>query len=41
MSKKHVSSTIDDFLKREGVFQEVQARLLKKWSRGRAAAIGG
>jgi antitoxin HicB len=30
MSKKHIGSSIDDFLKREGIFEEAQARAVKK-----------
>jgi antitoxin HicB len=30
MSKKHLGSTIDDFLKREGIFEEAQAQAIKE-----------
>jgi antitoxin HicB len=30
MSKKHMGSSIDDFLKEEGVFEEVQAQAIKE-----------
>lgn len=30
MSKKHMGSTVDDFLKEEGVFEEVQAQAVKE-----------
>src|ERR1039458_2471941 len=30
MSKKHMGSSIDDFLKEEGVFEEAQARAVKE-----------
>ncbi len=30
MSKKHVGSSIDDFLKEEGVFEEAQAQAVKE-----------
>ena len=30
MSKKHVGSSIDDFLKGEGVFEEAQAQAVKE-----------
>jgi predicted XRE-type DNA-binding protein len=30
MSKKHVGSGIDDFLKEEGVFEEAQAQAIKE-----------
>jgi antitoxin HicB len=30
MSKKHMGSSIDDFLKKEGVFEEAQAQAIKE-----------
>ena len=30
MSKKHLGSSIDDFLKKEGVFEEAQAQAIKE-----------
>ena len=30
MSKKHLGSGIDDFLKEEGIFEEVQAQAIKE-----------
>ena len=30
MSRKHVSSSIDDFLKEEGIFEEAQAQAIKE-----------
>ena len=30
MSKKHMGSSIDDFLKEEGIFDEVQAQAVKE-----------
>jgi len=30
MSKKHLGSSIDDFMKREGVFEEAQAQAIKE-----------
>ncbi|HXP87316.1 MAG TPA: hypothetical protein VN841_21465 [Bryobacteraceae bacterium] len=30
MSKKHVGSSIDDFLKAEGIFEEAQAQAVKE-----------
>ena len=30
MSKKHLGSTIDDFLKEEGIFEEAQAQAVKE-----------
>ncbi len=30
MSKKHMGSTIDDFLKAEGIFEEAQAQAVKE-----------
>ena len=30
MSKKHLGSSIDDFLKKEGVFEEAQAQAVKE-----------
>jgi antitoxin HicB len=30
MSKKHMSSSIDDFLKDEGIFEEAQAQAIKE-----------
>ena len=30
MSKKHMGSSIDDFLKEEGIFEEAQAQAVKK-----------
>jgi predicted XRE-type DNA-binding protein len=30
MSKKHIGSSIDDFLKDEGVFEEAQAQAIKE-----------
>ncbi len=30
MSKKHMGSSIDDFLKEEGIFEETQAQAVKE-----------
>jgi plasmid maintenance system antidote protein VapI len=30
MSKKHIGSSIDDFLKEEGIFEEAQAQAVKE-----------
>ncbi len=30
MSKKHIGSSIDDFLKQEGIFEETQAQAVKE-----------
>ena len=30
MSKKHVGSNLDDFLKEEGIYEETQARVIKE-----------
>jgi hypothetical protein len=30
MSKKHIGSTIDDFLKEEGIFEEAQTQAVKE-----------
>jgi len=30
MSKKHMGSSLDDFLKEEGIFEEVQAQAIKE-----------
>ena len=30
MSKKHLGSSIDDFLKKEGIFEEAQAQAVKE-----------
>jgi len=30
MSKKHISSGVDDFLKEEGIFEETQAQAIKE-----------
>ena len=30
MSRKHVSSSIDDFLKEEGIFEEAQTQAIKE-----------
>jgi len=30
MSKKHLGSSVDDFLKEEGIFEEAQARAVKE-----------
>jgi len=30
MSKKHIGSSIDDFFKEEGLFEEVQAQAVKE-----------
>jgi len=30
MSKKHMGSSIDDFLKKEGIFEETQAQAVKE-----------
>ncbi len=30
MSKKHVGSSVDDFLKEEGIFEEAQAQAVKE-----------
>ena len=34
MSKKQMGSGIDDFLKEEGIFEEMQAQAIKRLSRG-------
>jgi antitoxin HicB len=39
MSKKHMGSSIDDFLKEEGIFEETQAKAVKEvvaWQLARA-----
>jgi antitoxin HicB len=39
MSKKHIGSSIDDFLKEEGIFEEAQAQAVKEviaWQARRA-----
>ena len=39
MSKKHIGSSIDDFLKEEGIFEEAQAQAVKEvvaWQLGEA-----
>jgi len=39
MSKKHMGSSIDDFLKEEGIFEEAQAQAIKEvvaWQLGQA-----
>jgi antitoxin HicB len=39
MSKKHMGSSIDDFLKKEGIFEEAQAEAVKEvvaWQLGKA-----
>jgi antitoxin HicB len=39
MSKKHIGSSIDDFLKEEGIFEEAQAQAIKEvvaWQLGEA-----
>jgi len=39
MSKKHMGSSIDDFLKEEGIFEEAQAQAVKEvvaWQRAEA-----
>jgi len=39
MSKKHMGSSIDDFLKEEGIFEETQAKAIKEvvaWQLARA-----
>lgn len=39
MSKKHIGSSIDDFLKEEGIFEESQAEAIKEvvaWQLGQA-----
>ena len=39
MSKKHMGSSIDDFLKEEGIFEEAQAQAIKEvvaWQLARA-----
>ncbi len=30
MSKKHIGSNLDDFLKEEGIYEETQARVIKE-----------
>lgn len=30
MSKKHMGSSVDDFLKEEGIFEEAQAKAIKE-----------
>jgi hypothetical protein len=30
MSKKHMGSTVDDFLRQEGIFEEAQAQAIKE-----------
>ena len=34
MSKKHMGSSVDDFLKEEGIFEEAQAQAVRKSWRG-------
>jgi hypothetical protein len=34
MSKKHKGSSVGDFLKEEGIFEEAQARAIKRSSPG-------
>ena len=39
MSKKHMGTSIDDFLKKEGIFEEAQAQAVKEvvaWQLGQA-----
>lgn len=39
MSKKHIGSSIDDFMKEEGIFEETQAKAIKEvvaWQLARA-----
>jgi antitoxin HicB len=39
MSRKHMGSSIDDFLKEEGIFEEAQAQAVKEvvaWQLGKA-----
>jgi antitoxin HicB len=39
MSKKHMGSSIDDFLKEEGIFEETQAQAVREvvaWQLGEA-----
>ncbi len=39
MSKKHIGSSIDDFLREEGIFEEAQAQAVKEvvaWQLGEA-----
>lgn len=39
MSKKHMGTSIDDFLKKEGIFEEAQAEAIKEviaWQLGEA-----
>jgi len=39
MSKKHMGSSLDDFLKQEGIFEEAQAQAIKEvvaWQLARA-----
>ena len=37
MSKKHMGSSIDDFLKEEGIFEEAQAQAVKEVVAGQLA----
>lgn len=42
MSEKHMGSSIDDFLKEEGIFEEAQAQAVKEvvaWQLGEAMRI--
>jgi hypothetical protein len=41
MSKKNLGSSIDDFLKKEDVFEEAQARAIKEVVAWRLAKAGG
>ena len=39
MSKKHIGSSLDDFLKEEGLYEETQAKVIKEvvaWQLGEA-----
>ena len=39
MSKKHIGSSLDDFLKEEGIYEETQAKVIKEvvaWQLGEA-----
>ncbi len=39
MSKKHMGSSIDDFLKKEAIFEEAQAEAIKEVGRRQWSAV--
>ena len=39
MSKKHMGSSIDNFLKEEGIFEETQARAVKETGWAQSAQV--